>query len=191
MRDYTEVIRSFLDERRFSHSVSTAAEAVKLAMRYGADEDKAHEAGMLHDIAKCLSPGEAIAAAERYGVAVDDYCRVNTELLHGAVGAAIAKQVIGITDGDVLTAIACHTTGKRGMSLLDKIIYIADLIEPSRDFDGIEEIRETAYEDLDEAVIQASKSVINYVLKRELVLHPDTIDAYNDSILKRRNAIGK
>lgn len=190
MTDYRQIIKKYLDKERFEHSLNTAAEAVKLARAYGADEEKAYTAGMLHDIAKCLTAEDAIAAVRKYGAEADDYCLANAELLHGMVGALIAEHELKIADREILSAIDCHTTGKKGMTLLDSIIYIADLIEPLREFKGIGEIRQAAYRDLNAAVILAAKSVIAYVMERGLVVHPKTVDAYNDAILKRRNTVG-
>ena len=190
MTDYHALINTRLDGKRCIHSESTADEAIKLAQRYGFDTQKAYTAGLLHDLAKCLSPQEACEKAKAYGIGINEYYENNPELMHGAVGAAIAEYELHIHDEEILSAIRCHTTGKKDMSLLDKIIYMADLIEPSRNFEGIDEIRRMAYEDLDKAIVMAVRSILDYVMKRGLVIHPDTVDAYNDIIIKRRNLFG-
>lgn len=190
MTDYHALITARLDDKRCIHSKGTADEAFKLAQRFGCDVQKAYTAGLLHDIAKCLSPQEACEKANAYGIEINQYFENNPELMHGEVGAAIAEYELQIHDEEILSAIRCHTTGKRDMSLLDKIIYIADLIEPSRNFEGIAEIRRMAYKDLDNAIVMAVRSILDYVMKRGLVIHPATVDAYNDIIIKRRNLFG-
>lgn len=191
MKDYLETAKKYLKGGRYEHSVNTAKEAAALARAYGADENKAYTAGILHDLAKDFTKKEALLQAAKYGIEVDGYCRENIELLHGLLSAEIAKKELDVQDEEILSAIACHTTGKRGMSLLDKIIYVADLIEPKRGFAGIEDIRNTAYNDMDKAVLTAVKSVLAYVMERGLVIHPDTIEAYNDITIKRRETLGK
>jgi predicted HD superfamily hydrolase involved in NAD metabolism len=191
MTDYHALIRQRLNEKRRVHSENTAAEAEKLAKRYGCDEQKAYTAGLLHDIAKCLSQDEASALAAKYGVAIDEYAQNNPELIHGPLGAAIVQNELKIRDEEILDAIRYHTTGRRGMSLMEKIIYLADVIEPTNVFEGVEDIRRMAYEDLDGAIVLSAINTLDFVLKRRLVIHPDTVDAYNDiMIIKRRNLIG-
>jgi len=102
----------------------------------------------------------------------------NPELLHGKVGAAMVQADLGISDEDILCAIRWHTTGRAGMSLLEKIVYIADLIEPGRDFSGIDEIRDLAYRDIDEAMLAALKQVMDFVMCKGFTLHPSSIEAY-------------
>lgn len=191
MTGFHETIRKYLDEKRSLHSINTAAEALKLAKKFGCDEEKAYAAGMLHDIAKCLDKNDMFELAKKYNIEIDKYCKMNKELFHGILGAEIARNELQITDEEVLNAIRCHTTGKKDMTLLDKIIYIADLIEPLRDFKGIEAIRRMAYEDLDEAVVMAARSIMQYVMEQGHVIHPNTVDAYNDLLIKRRNTVGK
>lgn len=173
-----EYVKSKLGEKRFAHSVYTAEEAVKLANRYGADENKAYVAGMLHDVAKGIPADKLLKTAHEKGISIDKYENDNPELIHGKVSAFLAKSELGITDKDILSAIELHTTGSKKMSLLEKIIYIADLIEPGRTFEGLIDIRKLAYCDLDGAMKLALESVIHFVKSNGLTLHPDSVEAY-------------
>lgn len=190
MTEYLGIIRNYLDEKRCLHSVNTAQEAVKLAKKFGGDEEKAYIAGILHDIAKCMDKKDMLKLAKKYDIEIDTYCMNNMELFHGLLGAAIVKNELKIDDEEILSAIRCHTAGKKDMALLDKITYMADLIEPSRKFSGIKAIRRMAYKDLDEAVFMAARSILKYVMEQGHVIHPDTVDAYNDVLIKRRNTVG-
>lgn len=158
---------------RFIHSVSTAVEAAALARVYGADPVKAQIAGLLHDVGK----GHA-SEAVRCGILFDEIEAQNPELAHGRIGAAMVKMDLGLDDPEILSAIMYHTTGKAGMSLLDKIIYIADIIEPGRTFVGVEQIRALAREDIDAALKYALKQIMAFVKSRGFALHPKSVEAY-------------
>jgi len=181
-------LRGHLDEKRLLHSVRTADEAVTLAKRYGADEHKALVAGLLHDVAKGSCRHGLFDVAKQYKVDVDPVERDNPELLHGKVGAAMVRDDLGITDEDILSAIRWHTTGHADMSLLEKIIYIADLIEPGRSFEGIDQIRDLACQDIDEAMLTALKQVMAFVKSKGFTLHPNSVEAYQYILNKRRNS---
>lgn len=180
----TDGIVSFLfdnlDSHRITHSFNTASVASRLAKIHGADADKAYIAGLLHDIAKGMCSNGLAKAAKNYGILPDEYEKNNQELLHGRLGAAMANMMLEINDEDILNAIRWHTTGRAGMSLLEKIVYIADLIEPSRDFDDIESIRELAQKDIDAAMCLALQKVMEFVKCKGFSLHPNSIRAYND-----------
>ncbi len=186
------LMKQYLDknvgERRLLHSQRTADEAVKLAARYGADENKAYVAGLLHDVAKGACKHALQNVVGRYDVNVDPVERDNPELLHGKIGAAMVAAELGIEDEDILSAIRWHTTGRAGMSLLEKIVYMADLIEPGRCFEGIEHIRVVAYRNIDEAMLQSLQKIMGFVKCKGFSLHPSSVEAYED-ILKRRNSI--
>ena len=158
---------------RFIHSVSTAVEAAARAKVYGADPVNARIAGMLHDVGK----GHASQAA-RCGVEFDEIEAQNPELAHGRIGAAMVKMDLGIEDSEILSAISYHTTGKAAMSLLDKILYIADIIEPGRTFAGVDRIRALAREDIDAAMMCALEMVMAFVKSRGFALHPKSVEAY-------------
>lgn len=154
--------------------------AEELALIHGVDTKKAYLAGLLHDIAKGWCRFGLKKHAEKHGVAADAYEQDNPELLHGRLGAAIACKELGIDDEDVLNAICWHTTGRAGMSLLEKIIYIADLTEPGREFEGIDQIRDLARIDINAAMCTALKSVMDFVKQKGFALHPKSAEAYDD-----------
>jgi ribosome silencing factor RsfS/YbeB/iojap len=188
LRNMELYLKEHSNEKRILHSTRTADEAVALANRYGADEHKALIAGLLHDVAKGACKRGLLDVAKKYHVDVDPVERDNPELLHGKVGAAMVQADLEIVDEDILSAIRWHTTGRAGMSLLEKIIYIADLIEPGRDFDGIDQIRVLANQDIDEAMLAALKQVMDFVKCKGFTLHPNSVEAYK-FILNKKEAL--
>lgn len=139
-------------ENRVAHVIGCSETAAKLARVHGVNEEDAARAGILHDITKALNGREQLRLCEKYGIMTDGFEREYTKLLHAPTAAAVAKHVFGENDA-VCTAIRWHTSGRAGMSTLEKIIYVADYMEPNRDFPGVEELRRLAYEDLDEAML--------------------------------------
>jgi len=177
--NYDEIIRNVLNENRYKHTLGVVKVATELADRFGADKEKATIAAYLHDYAKPLNYNEALKIIEKYDIILDEETLENPELLHAPVGMAIAKYELGINDEEILEAIRYHTTGKENMSLLTKIIYLADLIEPSREFDGVEKIRKIAYKDLDLALKISFDNTIIYLIKKNMIIHSDTIKSRN------------
>jgi predicted HD superfamily hydrolase involved in NAD metabolism len=123
--------------------------------------------------------------AEGFGIVISDMELYNPVLLHAPLGAELARRECGVHRESVLNAIRFHTTGRPGMSLLEKVIFVADYIEPGRDFPGVERVRESALVDLDEAMLRALDQTIAYVLERAQLLHPITLETRNDLILRR------
>lgn len=142
---------AMLSLKRVAHVVGCEAEAVNLSMKWGEDPENAAEAGILHDITKKLVLSDQLILCRKYGIINDTAEEENVKLLHAKTGAAVAKDMFNISD-EVYDAIRWHTTGKPDMTLLEKIIYMADYIEPNRDFDGVDKLRKLAYEDLDRAM---------------------------------------
>ena len=173
-----------------SHPGSTMKEAVKLAEKYGADTEKAYTAGILHDCAKGYDTDEQIELCQKYGVVLDDITLACKPVIHAPLGAKIAKTEYGVNDKDVLDAIMCHTVAKENMSLLDKIIYIADMIEPMRDFDGVEELRKAAYENIDRAFILGLKQSIVFNAQKNKIIHPNTLSAWNYMLMNGKQKEG-
>lgn len=138
-------------KQRVAHVVGCSRTAKALAEQYGADARAAERAGILHDVTKALSAEEQLKLCERYATILDNFERENPKLLHAKTGAAVAKAVFGESD-EVYSAIYWHTTGKADMSTLEKIVYLADYMEPNRDFDGVEELRRLTGENLDAAM---------------------------------------
>ena len=174
-------IHSLLTPKRFRHTQGVAEEAQKLAKLYGEDEYKAYIAGLLHDCAKCFTPHEQLQLCEKYSVEMDPVLYEQPALTHSFLGAKMAERDFGITDDDILNAIKYHTTGRAGMSLLEKIVYIADCIEPNREYySGLKEIRELAYIDIDKAMKFALKNTLEYNTAKGRVIHPLSYEALYD-----------
>lgn len=167
-----------LSPKRFLHTQGVAEEAVKLAKLYGADEHKAYLAGLLHDCAKDYSGKEKLKMCDKYGIELDEILANQADLTHAFLGAELAKDMFGIEDNEILDAIRYHTTGRPNMSVLEKIVFLADYFEPSRQyFDGIKEIKKLAYEDLNKAVAYSLDNTIEYNKKKNRMIHPLSIDA--------------
>lgn len=174
---------SYLKPKRMPHVLGTEQEAVRLAERYGADVTKARIAALLHDCTKKLDMDEQLALCKKYHIPLDELERKALKLLHSKTGAAIARDVFAVDD-DVYSAILYHTTGKPDMTLLEKIIYLADYIEPTRDFPGVEALRRTAYEDLDRGLLMGLTMTIDEMEEMGNPVHHMTRDA-RDYLMKR------
>lgn len=184
LEEMKEKLKSNIDVERYTHSIDVMNTAEELAGCYAADGKKAEIAGILHDCARGLSMESMYSICITAGIEVDWVKKRQPKLLHGPVGAYIARVDYGISDEEVLEAIRVHTTGKENMGILDKIIFLADLIEPGRDFHGVNLIREWAYKDIDKALILAFDRVITHVLEKRELLHPETINARNSILHK-------
>ena len=167
---------SMVKEKRVKHIRGTEEEAVRLAKRWGADETMARRAGILHDCTKYLELEEQLELCRKYGVELDELEQKAVKLLHSKTGACIARDVFGEPD-EVFWAIFWHTTAKADMTTLEKILYVADYMEPNRDFDGVERLRELAYRDLDKALLLGVETTIQEMEDRELPVHKNTIQA--------------
>ena len=132
-----------------------------------------------HDCAKNMTDEQLLNTANKCGVTIDDVCRAEPQLLHGLCGSYVAKNIMGIQDEEVLQAVTYHTTGKKRMNLLEKVIFLADYIEPKREFKGVDELRKYAYEDIDKSILLAFDNTISYVISRGGLLHINTIEARN------------
>lgn len=167
---YIEKLKKKLEDfnpNLYEHSIRTMDEAKKLAAHYNVDEEKAQIAGLLHDCGKGLNKG------------LDN-------LTHSKTGRDLAKDIYNIQDEEILNAIMYHTTGRENMTMLEKIIFIADKIEPKRNYEGIEELRKTAYTNIDEAIIMSLESTIEYVKMRDLELDNESLLTLK--FLRRNNA---
>lgn len=174
-----DYLKDNLKAARYEHSLSVRDTAVKLAEIYGADIEKARIAGLSHDCAKNMSNDDLLSIALSHNINVDNVYKENPKLLHGFIGAVVAKEKMGIEDEEILSSIAYHTTGKRDMNLLEKIIYIADYVEPLRNFPGVDNLRKEVTHDLNKAMLMAFDSTIKYVIEREQLLHVNTIEGRN------------
>lgn len=159
-----EALKVSLKPGRYEHSLSVSFTCMALAMRYGYDLDKAEMAGLLHDCAKCYDNDSIIEACRKKGVELTEGELQAPSIIHARLGAQMAKDKFGVEDPEILSAIACHTTGKPDMSLLDKILYIADYIEPRRyKIKELPSIRRLAFEDLDQALFQIMEGTLRYL----------------------------
>lgn len=164
LADLRAAMKKALNPRRYEHTLGVAYMAAALAMRYGEDVKKAQTAGLLHDCAKNLSNEKRMKICQKNGISVSEAERRNPFLLHAKVGSFLAKEKYGIRDQEILDAIACHTTGKPGMGMLDKILYIADYIEPCRSqAPDLAAVRRLAFEDLDQCLYRILMDTLEYL----------------------------
>ena len=172
-----EELRRTMTPPRYRHTLGVEQTALSLAARYGVDQDKAQLAALLHDCAKHMEQEDMKALVRRWGIDTAPGEEDSRALLHAAAGMAAAQEKFSVTDPQVLSAIRWHTTGKPGMSRLDQIIYLADMIEPGRkDFPGLDLIRRTAWHDLDQAMLIAARRTVAYVKGRGMPLNPRTVE---------------
>ena len=178
-KEILKKLGQLLGADRIKHSIGVKECAVKLASIYNEDIGKAAIAGLLHDCAKDFDDDQLIQKAKEYDIKLDPVSLSQKELIHAPVGAKIAKHIFKIKDKDILTAIEYHTYGKKNMTKLEKIIYLADLIELGRDYPGVEELRALAENDLDRAVLKALDNSVIHVIAKGGLIHPNTIEARN------------
>ena len=174
-----EELKKVIKKSRFEHTLGVEEKAVELCSIYGEDTEKGSLAALLHDYAKYVDDETMLQYAERFGIEVDDVYAASPNLLHGPVGAELVREKLGITDDDILNAIRYHTVGRPGMSLLEKIIYIADMTEKGRDFEGVGILREASKRDIDEAMILCIDQTVTYTLMRRKKIHINSIQTYN------------
>lgn len=182
MTEYIELLRKKLTPNRFIHSKNVSFEAVRIAKKYGADVKKAEFAGLIHDImkdtpkpllektVKCLNPTKLEEGTPK--------------LWHAMAGAWYIKSELGVNDEDIINAVRYHTTAREQMSLLEKVIYLADFTSEERDYNGVEEMRAAVDESLEKAMREALVFTIGDLLKSGNPIHPDTLYAYNEIVLK-------
>ena len=183
MLKFKEQLISDIGKNRYEHSLRVMEEAIKLAKRYNCDIKKAKIAGYLHDCAKLTDRDQLLKMSVNFDIIDNIVLKENTELIHGPLGSKIANCKYGITDEEVLNAIKYHTTGRVGMTILDKVIYLADYIEPMRNFPGVDKVRNLAYENLNMAVLQAFDQTIKFLIDKGELISRLTIDARNDLII--------
>ena len=175
-----EKLKASLKPGRYEHSLSVSFTCMALAMRYGYDLDKAELAGLLHDCAKCYDNNSIIAACRNSGMELTEGELQAPSIIHSRLGARMAEEKFGVNDPEILSAIACHTTGTPDMSLLDKILYIADYIEPRRyKIKDLPAIRRLAFEDLDEALFQIMEGTLRYLKESGTYADIMTQNAYH------------
>lgn len=164
---------------RLAHVWGVHDTALVLADRFGIDRERAAVAALLHDIAKAWSGADLLRAATEFDILVDIVEQLQPGLLHGPVGAELARREFGVTDEGVLQAVRLHTTGDWAMTDLDLVVFLADLIEPGRSFAGVDEVRDLARTDLYRASLEALRLNLAYVMRRGWLIHARSVAAYN------------
>ena len=171
-------MQQLLPEKRLKHCLGVEQTAIELAERFGVDREKAGLAGLLHDYAKKLSDEEFLALIDKYDLApkLKDW---GNNVWHGLVGVYKIREDLGLSDPEILRSIEIHTVGSAQMSDLDKVVYVADYIEPNRDFPGVEEAREIARISLNRAVAYETAHTVEYLAHQGLPIFPRTLETYN------------
>ena len=189
LKQAKELVRGRLSDKRYEHTINVKKMAVKLAKRYVADEEKAALAAILHDSANEISKDEMREIMRQYPQYAEGVESRPTPVWHGICASILARTQWGVEDEAILSAIACHTAGKPGMSKLDKIVYLADMTSAERDWPGVNKLRKLELKDLDAAMLAALKQTNDFVLSQGKPLDPVSKAAYDD-IKARVNARG-
>ncbi len=171
-----EVVVSLLKPNRVAHVLGCRETAVELARLYGADETDAARAALLHDITKALDGQLQLTMCRSYGTMLDKFSQKNPKTLHALTGSLVAERIFGENEA-VVDAIRCHTTGKADMNLLEKILYVADYVEPNRDFPGVEELRHLAYTDITKALKLGLQNTLNLLYRQGSEVSPESMEA--------------
>lgn len=179
-----ETVESRISPKRFAHTKRVLETALILADKHKVDLDKTRIAALLHDYAKDVEAEKLVRIIEDSGFLLTPLELADPELLHGPVGAIMAREDFSIEDKDILESIKYHTTGNVGLSQLAKIIYLADGIEPFRKYPGIEDIKKAAEKDLDEALLLSLNLSLEYLIRKGRLVHPLSIETRNDLIMK-------
>ncbi len=178
--EFLEEIKKHLQPERLYHSINVAEEAKKLALHYGADPEKAYTAGLLHDILKNTPDSELLNFFRENGIILTRTEQVSRKTWHAIAGEAYCRLKLSVTDSEILSAIRWHTTARAGMTLLDKVIFIADFISSDRDYDGVERMREKAYLSLESAMLEGLQFTLAELIENGWAVHEDSLAAYNE-----------
>ncbi len=183
---WRKLLKGRLKQKRYIHSLNVADSAVILAEKYGGDKEKSYFAGLVHDIMKNASEEEQLQIMEKGGIILSQTEKNNPKLWHAMAGECYLRVEMGITDKEILSAVRYHTTGKAGMSLLDKIVYIADYISVERDYHDADVMRHLSMnEGLDEAALYALKYSFTSLSEKEKLIHTDSVAYYNELIINK------
>ena len=178
--DISKELEKCLKHKRYVHSIGVAYTAANLAMRYNYDVNKAFKAGLLHDCGKYMSDEESLKFCKDNNIPVSNAERKTKALLHAKIGEFLAKKKYAEDDMEILSAIRWHTTGKPDMNISEKIVFVADYIEPNREHDKeLPVIRKLAYSDIDKCIVKIYENTINYINGSNKKMDPTTIEAYN------------
>ena len=177
---YKKILKENLKEKRYNHCLNVALSAKELAIKNGADINKAYTAGLLHDITKEMTCDKQLKLIDNFGIIMTELELKTQKLWHAITGAYYIKEILNINDEEIFDAVRFHTTAKANMSLISKIVYIADYISSDRDYNGVNEMRAAAKKSLDEAMLIATEFTINDLKSEGKEIHPDTILAYKE-----------
>ena len=183
-KKYREILQERLTDKRYNHSLCVADEAVRLAKKYGGDQDKSYLAGLLHDITKNSTTDEHLQIFNEFGIMLNDIEKNAEKLWHAISGAAYIEYVLGIDDQEIITAVRYHTTAREDMTQLEKLLYLADFTSADRDYEDIDIMREKVEISMEAALDYALSYTINDLVSRGKPLHLDTVKAYNQNALK-------
>ena len=184
IEEYKEILKQKLTEKRYYHSLCVADEAVRLAQKYGCDTEKAFLAGLLHDILKDTPAKEQLQIMSELGIMPTEIERNAPKLWHAMAGSEYLRQKFGVQD-DIVLAVRYHTTARSNMSLLEKVLYLADYTSADRDYYGVDEMRKAVEVSMERAMKVALKFTIEDLSSRCLPIHPDTLMAYNEIMLQK------
>lgn len=180
---YVNLIKTRMSDKRFTHSINVSKSAVLLAKHYGADENKAEIAGILHDCCKEIPKDEMLQIISDGGIMLDSSEKASPKLWHSIAGSCYIRDVLKIHDEDIINSVRYHTTGRAGMSLLEKIIFTADFISEERSYDGVDIMRKKAFENIDDAMLFGLQFTICDLSSRKHLINKNAIDCYNEIIL--------
>lgn len=180
--EYSAEVKKHLTERRFYHSQCVAEEVARLAARYGADVEKARTAGILHDIMKDTPPEEQLKILRDFGIMLSKTEKANCKLWHSICGAAYLEHVLGVSDPEIRSAVRYHTSGRGGMTLLEKVLFVADYISADRDYPGVERMRQAAARSLEEAMVEGIEFTVQELMSLRKPVAPESLEAYNDAL---------
>lgn len=182
--EYKELLKNRLTPKRYNHSLCVADEAVRLAEKYGGEVEKAYLAGLLHDITKNATPQEHLHIFEEFGIMLNSVEKNAEKLWHAISGAAFIEHKLNICDSEIITAVRFHTTARKGMTLLEKLLYLADFTSADRDYDDVDIMRQKVDISIQSALEYALSYTINDLVSQNKPLHIDTVEAYNEITLK-------
>lgn len=189
LSEYRKLLAERLDDYRMHHSECVSECAAVLAEKYGADIEKARLAGLLHDVTKNTPRADQLEIIEKSGEPLSRVELVNPKVWHQISGAAFLKGSGIVTDEEILGAVRWHTTGRAGMTLLEKIVYIADFISADRDYPDVNVVRKLAEKSLEDAILYTSRYTVGKLVSADLPIHPATIDCYNDMLIHRKDNV--
>lgn len=180
IKEMRDILEASLPKKRFGHSLLVYETAKKMADHHRVDKEKVAIGALLHDCGRQIPTGQLLDKSRELGLDIDWVEENQPILLHAKLGVYYAREKYGVTDPEILDAIALHTTGDAGMSDIAKIVYLADLLEPSRDFPGIGDLRKLAEKDLDRAMLKAYTNTMRYLMDYDLLIHPRAVAGYNE-----------